>query len=518
MATAIKYGMKGDDVKNLQTTLNNSGYKLDVDGNFGPQTLAAVKDYQGKNNLTVDGMVGPQTSASLWGGQKETTATTKPATNTNTANTVAKAPATGSTASATQAKDSGFTYEDFTYGNYAESETVAQAGAALQAALAAQPGAYQSKWQSQIDDMIGRILNREEFSYDVNEDALYKQYAEQYKRGGQLAMQDTMGQAASMTGGYGNSYAASVGNQAYQEYMSKLNEVVPELYGMAYDRYQDEGQEMYNQYGLLSDAEQQDYGRYQDEYNKWLTERDYATGRYDSERDYDYGKYVDERNFEYGKYADDKNYAYNEWRAAIGDEQWAQSFAETQKQNEIGNQQWDKSFAETVKQNEIGNEQWNKSFEETVSQNNYDNQYREDVRQDSKDSENRAYAREDVLAILANGGTPSERQLKIAGWTKDTAAAYAALSSGDSESALEHVASMSYEEIIDMCEGFAEDGNMFALEGAIDDAFLSGRIDKTEAQKLMDHYLKTGTATDTTVNTKPTYSGGGGGKIFERAW
>ena len=59
MATvkAIKYGMKGDDVSNLQTSLKNAGYKIDVDGSFGPQTLAAVKQYQHATGLTVDGMV-----------------------------------------------------------------------------------------------------------------------------------------------------------------------------------------------------------------------------------------------------------------------------------------------------------------------------------------------------------------------------------------------------------------------------------------------------------------------------
>ena len=69
MATvkAIKYGMKGDDVANLQTTLKNLGYNLDVDGSFGPQTLAAVKSYQQANGLDVDGMVGPQTTAALYG-------------------------------------------------------------------------------------------------------------------------------------------------------------------------------------------------------------------------------------------------------------------------------------------------------------------------------------------------------------------------------------------------------------------------------------------------------------------
>jgi len=58
-------GSIGNDVKLLQTLLNNEGFNLSVDGSFGSQTLKAVKEYQKKNGLKVDGFVGPQTSASL---------------------------------------------------------------------------------------------------------------------------------------------------------------------------------------------------------------------------------------------------------------------------------------------------------------------------------------------------------------------------------------------------------------------------------------------------------------------
>ena len=203
-------------------------------------------------------------------------------------------------------------------------------------------------------------------------------YAEQYQRLGKLAMQDTMGQAAAMTGGYGSSYASTAGNQAYQAYLSQLNDVIPELYGMALDKYQMEGQELYNQYGMLSAQEQQEYGRYMDSYNQWLAERDYATGRYDSERNFDYGKYADDRNFaynqyvndrnfEYGKYSDDKNIAYNEHRNAISDAQWAEEMdykqyldtlgiAYDEHINGIDNAYRDKVYADSLIQQGVEND------------------------------------------------------------------------------------------------------------------------------------------------------------------
>lgn len=123
---------------------------------------------------------------------------------------------------------------------------------------------YQSKWNSQIDDVFGKIQNRKPFQYDVNADALYEQYKNQYINNGKLAMEDTMGQAATLTGGYGNSYAQSVGQQTYNRYLEGLNDRVPELYQMALNQYLREGDDLRSDYGLLLDRDNQDYGRYQD--------------------------------------------------------------------------------------------------------------------------------------------------------------------------------------------------------------------------------------------------------------
>lgn len=61
----LYYGSKGEAVKDLQTDLNQLGYNLAVDGDFGSKTQAAVKDFQKKNKLTVDGIVGPLTEAAI---------------------------------------------------------------------------------------------------------------------------------------------------------------------------------------------------------------------------------------------------------------------------------------------------------------------------------------------------------------------------------------------------------------------------------------------------------------------
>jgi len=61
----LKFNSMGNDVKNLQTSLNSKGYKIVVDGIFGKLTLSAIKDYQSKTKLKVDGLVGQATLAKL---------------------------------------------------------------------------------------------------------------------------------------------------------------------------------------------------------------------------------------------------------------------------------------------------------------------------------------------------------------------------------------------------------------------------------------------------------------------
>jgi peptidoglycan hydrolase-like protein with peptidoglycan-binding domain len=58
----VSQGATGDVVKRLQRALRRtSDIGLAVDGDFGPATEAAVKEFQGGNGLTVDGIVGPAT-------------------------------------------------------------------------------------------------------------------------------------------------------------------------------------------------------------------------------------------------------------------------------------------------------------------------------------------------------------------------------------------------------------------------------------------------------------------------
>lgn len=320
--TQISYGSTGSNVYDLQKLLNQNGYSLDVDGSFGPKTRDAVRDYQKKNNLSVDGIVGDQT----WGSLKKANS---------------QSSTTGATQTASKAS------AGFNYGSYKESDAVRQAQQMLNEQMAQKPGEYKSTWQDQLNDTLQQILNREDFKYDLNGDALYQQYKDQYMLQGQQAMMDTMGQAAAMTGGYGNSYAQTAGQQTYQGYLQQLNDRIPELYNMALQKHQMEGQDLADQFSMLGAMEEQDYGRYRDGVSDYYSELDRLTNQYNTERDYDYSKWADDRDFAYGKYADDRAYAYQQERDKVADEQWQKEFDEAKRQ-------YDKSYALSASKSSSG--------------------------------------------------------------------------------------------------------------------------------------------------------------------
>ncbi|MDO4384405.1 MAG: peptidoglycan-binding domain-containing protein [Clostridia bacterium] len=70
--TILKHGMKGDDVRALQQRLMELGYtlpKYGADGDYGSETVTAVKAFQADRDLTVDGIAGEATLTALYAGQ-----------------------------------------------------------------------------------------------------------------------------------------------------------------------------------------------------------------------------------------------------------------------------------------------------------------------------------------------------------------------------------------------------------------------------------------------------------------
>ena len=188
------------------------------------------------------------------------------------------------------------------------------------------PDEFESKYEGQISDILDNILNRPKFSYtaeDMTNDDLYKMYRDQYMRQGNLAMRDTMGNAAALTGGYGNTYASAAGQQAYDNYVSMLNDKALDFYDRAYQRYNDEGQNLYNQMNVVTGLDNTDYQRYRDTVSDYYNDLNYYNGRYNQEYGYDYGQYQDQ----------------------VAADQWAQEFAFQKQQAAQEQANWEAEMA-----------------------------------------------------------------------------------------------------------------------------------------------------------------------------
>lgn len=209
-------------------------------------------------------------------------------------------------------------------GGYTPSQNVTAAQQYLQSVVSGKPSDYQSQYKGQLENLYNQVMNRPAFTFDLNGDALYNQYKDQYTQQGRQAMMDTMGQAAAMTGGYGNSYAQTAGQQAYQDYLTQLNNIVPDLYNMAWNRYTQEGDELQNQLGITQGLEDSAYGKYRDTVADWNTERQHANDEYWNQYNADHSDYANKLNYwntiaqqENSQYNTDRQMAYSQAMAIL---------------------------------------------------------------------------------------------------------------------------------------------------------------------------------------------------------
>lgn len=65
--TALRMGDQGAEVAEIQGKLALLGYDVVADGDFGPATADAVREFQAANGIKSDGLVGPATYMALLG-------------------------------------------------------------------------------------------------------------------------------------------------------------------------------------------------------------------------------------------------------------------------------------------------------------------------------------------------------------------------------------------------------------------------------------------------------------------
>ena len=254
----LNLGSRNDEVKRLQQELINQGYDVGssgADGIYGEKTQAAVRAYQHDNKLTVDGIAGNQTQTSLYSKAAQ------------------QAPAQ-QTPAQTESPVKGVTQEVYTQmtEQYKPSDNVNNAWAAIESLQQQLKG--DTKYGEDLDKIVADLMNRPAFQYDVEKDPLFQQMLASQKEAGKKAMEDTVARSAALTGGYGNSWAQSAGQQAYDQQIRAAYDQLPQYYQLAMNAHNMETEDLMRKYSLLSEADQK-------EFDRLMTEYGLATDAYD---------------------------------------------------------------------------------------------------------------------------------------------------------------------------------------------------------------------------------------------
>lgn len=136
-----------------------------------------------------------------------------------------------------------------------------------------------TSYSDKINALMSQIEGREKFSYDFNTDPLFQNALQGAMSAGQTAMQDTIGQASALTGGYGSSYATSAANQTYNQFVKGAYDALSDYYALAKNAYDQEGQELYDRLGMYRAADDTEYGRLGNAYNLNLANAESLYGK-----------------------------------------------------------------------------------------------------------------------------------------------------------------------------------------------------------------------------------------------
>ena len=285
--------------------------------------------------------------------------------------------------------------------SYRPSQQVTDAADALKQWQQNRPADYQSSYQDRINELLGQLLERENFQYSYTRDPLYRQYEQLYTQNAHNAL----------TGGYGSSYATSAAQQAYQQQIGGLASAIPTLYSLALDTYQSGGEELVNRLDQLNGQEQnaqtlydrqlqdyytqlqqkgeayndayaKDYGLYQEHLNRLDTLHGYYTAQEQaqiSQRQQSFNNFITVlgvlgdvlqlaitgttglgslagslMNTGYNIYAGNRAY-----EAERADAQWSQQMQEKQRQDALTQQQYDNTASERAYQDALKQQAFN---------------------------------------------------------------------------------------------------------------------------------------------------------------
>lgn len=270
--------------------------------------------------------------------------------------------------------------------DYEESDEVKQAQEDLKNHYNSKPGDYQSNYADQIQGLLKDYENTKDFQYDFNADPLYQQYKDQYIQQGKMAMQDTMGNAAALTGGYGSSYASTAGNQAYQSSLNDLNNVIPSLYDRAYSKYRDDKSDKLQHMQVLQNLDDSDYKKYQDTLSDYYNTLNYLQSQSQYLSESDYNRYLNQL----AQWQYELEYYTGRADAAQQQSNWQSEQNRQYMQDYVNQRNWQNQFDYQKEQDALAQNNWQQQFDygkeqDALAQNNWQKQFDYGKQQDSRD-------------------------------------------------------------------------------------------------------------------------------------
>ena len=223
-------------------------------------------------------------------------------------------------------------------------------------------GGYNTQWSQTLDQLVNEYMGRGAFEYNADDDVQWQQAKSQGLREANLAMKNSMAQAATLSGGYGNSYAATVGNQVYQQGVADIMALAPEYYQAAYQRYRDEGDQMLQNISLAQSMDESEYQRWADEYSRALSEAEATYAR------------------DYGEFSDQRSYDYQLSRDEISDERYNTEWEHQLEREGIEDQRYNTEWAYQQERDTVSDERY-----ESEWQHQLDREYIEDGRYDTEE-------------------------------------------------------------------------------------------------------------------------------------
>lgn len=144
----------------------------------------------------------------------------------------------------------------------------------------------------EIRELVSKLTGMD-FSYDPENDTAYKLIRDENRKNARLAMEDALGRATALSGGYSNSYAQGAAQQAYAGELSKTTKLIPELWEAAYDRFDSDRDALMESIDLLSELDNDEFDRYNTLMKLYLSEGEQLFDNYKWASEEEFDRFLD---------------------------------------------------------------------------------------------------------------------------------------------------------------------------------------------------------------------------------